>query len=104
MKELLIRLLGGMTRLEHLEEIEKLKDDCEEFCSEYLHLNGNDHSWQGHLQGVSTDGNLVALRSNVTARDCVCESLVAAPWVRKVIFQNISYKVETNKVYKLGEQ
>lgn len=101
MRDLLIKLLGGMTRLEHLEEMEDFKDKCEEFCSEYLHLNGNNHSWQGHLNNVKTDGNLVALRSNVSANNCTCKSIIAAPWVRKVIFQNISYNVETGKVYKL---
>ncbi|UUW39837.1 hypothetical protein VP14_150 [Vibrio phage VPMCC14] len=101
MRQLLIKWLGGMTRLEHLEEIEKLKDASEEFCKEYLHLNGNNHSWQGHLQGVSTEGNLVVLRSETSLSNCTCDKLVVAPWARKVIFQNISYKVETNKTYKL---
>lgn len=90
MKELLIKLLGGMTRLQHLEEIEKLKDDCENFCSEYLHLNGNNHSWQGHLQGAFTEGNLVVLKSETSLSNCTCDGLVVAPWARRVIVHNVN--------------
>ena len=89
MKEYLIKLLGGMTRLEHLEEIEKLKDASEAFCKEYLHLNGNNHSWQGHLQGALTEGNLVVLRSETSVSNCTCDKLVVAPWARRVFAYDV---------------
>lgn len=95
MKQLLIKWLGGMTRLEHLEEIEKLKDTSEEFCKEYLHLNGNNHSWQGHLQGVQTEGNLVVLRSETSLSNCTCDKLVVAPWARRVTAFNVRHISES---------
>jgi len=103
MKELLIKLLGGMTRLQHLEEIEKLKDDCEEFCSEYLHLNGNNHSWQGHLQGASTEGNLVVLKSETSLSNCTCDRLVVAPWARRVIAYDVKNIQNTSKGVGLND-
>lgn len=92
MRQLLIKMLGGMTKLEHLESIEKLKDECESFYDEYCHLYGNNHSWSGDLSGVTIkDGNLIAVRSNSTLNGAFIDNgkFVVAPWARCVFTSGV---------------
>lgn len=85
MKNLLIKMLGGMTREQHLEEMEHLKKSCEQFAKDYLcakdgvTLQGN-----GFINYADCELDFVVTGSRTRINSCRFGGFYIAPWVELV--------------------
>lgn len=84
MRNFLIKLLGGMTRLHHLEEMERLRKASEQFAKEYLCAkNGVTLQGDGFIEYADCDLDFVVTGSRTRINNCRLGGIYVAPWVER---------------------
>lgn len=100
MKDFLIKALGGMTREQHLEEIEHLRKSCEQFAKDYLCAkNGVTLQGDGLIEHADCDLDFVVTGSRTRVNNCKIGGIYIAPWVEHISCIGIS-ALESNIIRK----
>jgi len=83
MRNFLIKMLGGMTRLRHLEEMEHLREASEQFAKEYLCAKkGITLQGDGFIEYADCDLDFVVTGSRTRINNCRLGGIYVAPWVK----------------------
>lgn len=86
MKNLLIRLLGGMTRLQHLEEMEKMRSACEKFAIENLSAAYGKTIFPFDVfEGYELKEDAIVIGSCARFYNSKVRKIIVAPWVVNTI-------------------
>lgn len=85
MRNFLIKLLGGMTRERHLEEMEHFRKSSEQFAKDYLCAKkGITLQGDGFIEYADCDLDFVVTGSRTRINCCRLGGLYLAPWVKYV--------------------
>jgi len=89
-RRFLIKLLGGITRIEHLEEMDSFMDACEDFAKKNLCAKlGATLQGDGVIDGAYYELDVIVTGSRTRVYNMKARGFKAAPWVRNCLFSGL---------------
>lgn len=102
MKDFLIKMLGGMTRTQHLEEMEHLRKVSEQFAKDYLCAkSGITLQGDGFIEYADCELDFVVTGSRTRVNNCRLGGLYVAPWIEYASFIGLS--ISSSNLFRKSE-